>query len=146
MPVYLPAPQRDPRGPDGQGWNRLAILAQPRDQCALRPQTYAAWREAQDTRRAAYGHYGTCGRAGSCDGCPRRDLTTTLEAFTPRVLFRLDPAQTGLAFAVNHPDRGWSSWAQEWTWVDLLALEGWAFDGEHTDEHGRGFWLRKARP
>jgi len=51
MPIFLPAPAHQPTGPDGQGWNRLTVAAPaPSAQCALRPRTYAALAESQDTR------------------------------------------------------------------------------------------------
>lgn len=70
---------------------------------------------------------------------------TILHAFTPRVLFRLHPGDLAHAYAVSRPEAGWSSWAEGWTWADLLILQGWCFDGEHHDVHGDGFWMAATR-
>ena len=65
----------DPRGPDGQGWNRIAIInLEPTDRCALRPKTRQA---AIDTARgmARFGvitAYSDCEfpQCDDCDNCP----------------------------------------------------------------------------
>ncbi|MFF3665434.1 hypothetical protein [Microtetraspora malaysiensis] len=72
MPIYLPAPAHDSRGPDGDGWNRLSLNAGPvyPGQCALAPTSYATLWESQDTRRARWGGFGPCVRCGDCTSCP----------------------------------------------------------------------------
>lgn len=67
--------QVDPRGPDGQGRNRLAIWSlSPTTRCELRPKTKAA---ALDTLRgmAKLGNptaYEPCTYEGECTSCPRK--------------------------------------------------------------------------
>jgi len=71
--VRLPD-EHDPRGPDGKGWNRIAIFGLgPYDRCTLRPKTRQA---ALDTLRgmARYGSitsYEECSNGKSpCHTCP----------------------------------------------------------------------------
>ncbi|GHE32147.1 hypothetical protein GCM10017673_38690 [Streptosporangium violaceochromogenes] len=154
MPIYLRAPEPEPGGPDGRGWNRLTLNAHmgaPRGRCALRPRSYAALFESQDTRRARWGGgFADCTGGGRCGSCPVfEDLEAgkPLRAFTDRVLVRVGP-RDGLPYLMNHPDRGWDSSARRWSWEDLARICGWELDGRQVDEHGEAFWLRstKARP
>lgn len=56
---------RAPAGPDGQGWNRLAINTfSPTPRCALRPQTRQA---ALDVARGM-AHFGVVTAYAACDG------------------------------------------------------------------------------
>jgi hypothetical protein len=158
MPIYLPAPAHDRRGPDGQGWNRLSLNAGPvhAGQCALRPRSYATLRESWDTRRAQWGGFGPCGRAGygrevpDCRTCPvlageRREL----HSFEPDVLVRVlirDGQTIGEPHVMNRPGNGWESTSQVWTWQELARLEGWRLGRRHVDEHGEGFWLHAEWP
>jgi hypothetical protein len=155
MPIFLPAPQRPACGPDGQGWNRLILHDLAGDECALRPRTYATLVESQDTRRARYGGFGPCVRrnsrfatldAGTCDGCPVLAAPTReLRAFTDRILVRIHP-HDGWLYLMNHPDRGWASFAYRWTWEEVARVPGWTLGDRHVDEHSDGFWLIRARP
>ncbi|ABM96887.1 hypothetical protein [Methylibium petroleiphilum] len=67
--------QFDPRGPDGQGRNRLGLWSlSPTTRCELRPMTKPA---ALDTLRgmAKLGNptaYGMCTYEGECTNCPRK--------------------------------------------------------------------------
>jgi hypothetical protein len=154
MPIYLPAPAHNPRGLDGKGHNRLEVWSLAGDECALQPWSYetfveqgGTW-EQRDTRRARYGGFGPCTRAGACDGCPIRatqnDTPVQLRAFTPRVLVRIDP-RDGSPWLMNHPEKGWASFAYRWTWPALARLAGWTVGDRHSDEHGHGFWLTRAK-
>jgi hypothetical protein len=146
MPLYLPAPAADPRGSDGRGWNRLAILSIAGDECALRPRTYAALVESQDTRRARYGGFGPCSRQGACDGCPVLAAPARqLRAFTDQILVRIHP-HDGWLYLMNHPDRDWASFAYRWTWDQVARVSGWTIGDRHVDEHSHGFWLMRADP
>lgn len=141
--MYLAPPPHSPRGPDGQGHNRMEIQSIAGAECALRPLTFQAMRETwRSTRLATYGNYGACSRKGACAGCPTADRRREMQAFEPRVLFRFDPRDDKIAWSMNHPGRGWSSHGLIWKWEDLAILEGWEFDGEHTDAAGRGFWMK----
>lgn len=148
MPIYLPAPEHRPSGPDGQGWNRLTVAAPaPQAQCALHPRTYAALVESQDTRRARWGGFGPCTRGGDCDSCPiMKAAPRRLTAFTPDVLVRILPREGGDELHVmNRPEEGWDSLSFPWTWVQIARLKGWRVGRHHRDEHGEGFWLHALR-
>jgi hypothetical protein len=147
MPIYLPAPTRDVRGPDGGGWNRLSLNAGPvyPGQCALQPTSYATLWESHDTRRARWGGFGGCVRGGACAGCP--SLTPAeprrLLSFTPDVLVRI-LVRSGAAdqpHVMNRPEDGWASRSERWTWPELAHLTGWRLGRQHVDEHSDGFWL-----
>lgn len=146
MPIFLRAPAHNPAGPDGQGWNRLSIWSPAGDECALRPHSYAALIESQDTRHARYGGFGACIRQGQCDGCPIRTRPVReLHAFTDRVLARISPSD-GHPWLMNHPDKGWASFGYRWTWEDVARVPGWTIGDRHVDQHGDGFWLVRAEP
>ncbi|GGS84934.1 hypothetical protein GCM10010156_49440 [Planobispora rosea] len=148
MPIYLPAPAHDPRGPDGQGWNRMSISwgAVFRAQCALRPLYATKLFESHDTRRAAWGGFGPCLRDGDCTTCPVIRPRRRLESFTERVLVRvLERDGRSEYHVMNRPEQGWASRSMTWRLDDLAVVDGWTWDGLHYDEHGRGFWLRATR-
>lgn len=147
MPIYLPAPAHRNGGPDGKGWNRLAVNAMGAlidDQCALRPRDYSHLRESQDTRRARYGGYGPCTSAGNCIECPiLQAAPKRLDSLDDRVLVRIHPVD-GRPCLMNRPEDGWASLALRWTWQDLARLDGWEVGRRYHDEHGDGFWLERA--
>lgn len=68
-----PSWEHNPKGPDGQGWNRLAIIAlEPSPRCSMRPRSRQA---ALDTLRgmARFGvitAYDECTGQGRCATCP----------------------------------------------------------------------------
>ena len=145
MPIYLPAPAHRNGGPDGQGWNRIALGSLASDECALRPRTPAALMESWNTFRARYGGFGPCMQSGRCDSClfmAALSTPTHLESLDDRVLFRVHP-QLG-PMAMNRPEDGWASLGMRWSWDDLARLSGWEFDGFHRDDDSDGFWLRRA--
>lgn len=150
MPILLEAPAAPRGGPDGKGWNRLNSGAHFTDrpaQCALQPTTFQHYVESLDTYRARWGGFGRCVQpdgADPCDGCPVLTRTTRLDAFTDRVLVRLNPARPQWAYLMNRPEDGWSSTAQRWTWTDLTHLDGWRMGQTCHDGHGHGFWLCRA--
>ncbi|MEX3101210.1 MULTISPECIES: hypothetical protein [unclassified Streptomyces] len=146
MPIYLPAPAHRPGGPDGQGWNRIALGSLAGDQCALRPRDYSHFRESQDTRRARYGGYGPCIADGKCDTCPiLRSAPHTLTAFDDRILVRIHPVD-GRPYLMNRPEDGWASLAKRWAWQDLARLDGWEIGRRYEDEHGQYFWIERVPP
>lgn len=146
MPIHLAAPTPALGGPDGRGWTRLSIGSMGAlvdDECALRPRDYSHFVEAQDTRRARYGGYGSCVNDGKCQTCPIfQAAPTQLRALDDRVLVRIGPDRR--PYLMNRPEDGWASLARRWTWEELNRLEGWAFGPRHQDEHGTGFWLERA--
>ncbi|QSI49976.1 hypothetical protein [Thermobispora bispora] len=145
MPIFLAAPAHRPTGPDGQGWNRLTAGIDPSAQCALRPRSYAALVEGQDTRRARWGGYGPCIRGGDCDGCPIASAAPRqLISFTPDVLVRILPrGDRDELHVMNRPDRGWDSGSVVWSWEQLARVVGWRVGRPHRDEHSDGFWLHQ---
>jgi hypothetical protein len=150
MPIYLPASQRDPRGPDGKGWNRMSFYPVGGDECALRPTDAATLMESWNTVRARYGSFGACvTEGGDCDSCPIFARLTdaanrpTMKAFGDRVLFRIHP-ERGFPVAMNRPEDGFGSSGYTWSWGDLAMLTGWDWDGFHRDEYGEGFWVKRA--
>lgn len=148
MPIYLPAPECDPRGPDGKGWNRLSMTGGSRmcnDQCALQPRSYATLVESQDTRRARYGGFGGCGMSGNCQTCPVYHAPPIpLDRHAEgRVLIRIED---GHPREYVSPDHGLDSHSWPWTWQRLGRLEGWVIGPPFHDEWSTGFWLVSALP
>jgi len=144
MPIYLKAPERQPRGPDGRGWNRLSLHVFANDQCAWRPRSYPALVDAQDTRRARHGPYGWCIRDGQCDTCPIFNAEPRpLAAFTDRLLVRIHP-HDGYLWIMNRPDDGWGEFGVRWTWEEVLQVRGWTVGDRYQDEHSDGFWLERS--
>lgn len=164
MPIYLDPPAPMSGGPDGKGWNRIAIgqwTAYPR--CVLRPLTPMAFLESLTRRPAAHwsSFYDICinaprydqpGHRPDCSICPITTTKTRLSSFEPRILVRYLPDartlahQSPHAHLMNRPDDPASS-SQVWTWAALLALDGWVLAGRHVhDGYSAGFWIRAIRP
>lgn len=156
MPIMLEPPHVDPRGPDGQGWNRLTIAhyGRPGAQCALRPRSYESLLYAHNTPLASWGGYGPCTQQQKgCTHCPRLAALQKgerLEAFGPAVLVRLRDrtvgdglfAQTYLEpWLMNKPQDGWASWGMTWPWEKIARLRGWDVGPRYRDDDGDGFWL-----
>jgi hypothetical protein len=149
MPIHLEAPKGHAHGPDGKGWNRLSMgghMGAPLAQCALRPTSYAALRESQDTRQARWGGFGACVSDGQCDTCPVfQTAPKELRALDDRVLVRIHP-HDGRLYLMNRPEDGWASGALRWTWAEVARLNGWEIGRRHHDEHSDGFWLERSDP
>jgi hypothetical protein len=144
MPIYLPAPSHRNGGPDGQGWNRIALGSLAGDQCALRPRDYSHLLESQDTRRAGYGGYGPCIADGKCETCPIfQAAPLDLQSLDNRILVRVHP-HDGRLYLMNRPEDRWASLGLRWTWQDLARLNGWEIGRRYRDEHSDGFWLERA--
>lgn len=143
MPIFLDPPQHNPRGPDGKGWNRIAITCDPQPQCALRPRTEATFWESQDTVRAQYGNFLSCINGGRCNGCPKMELDNKFPWFGPKILIRI--AKDGTAWAMNRPDDGWGEYGCPISWEDLSRIDGVTFE-RYRDAHGRGVMVTKAAP
>ncbi|MBF6333486.1 hypothetical protein [Nocardia transvalensis] len=171
MPIYLPAPQPPPGGPDGEGWNRISLGAHygtPSPECALRPRSYPAlYNMRRGTIFSQFGYHGNCIRPpkdakwadpkrGSyqrpdCRTCPVfTALPVELDADDDRVLVRLERRIHGeglwafgteTPYVVENPARGWDSPKQRWEWDALARLTGWRIGRAYYDEHSAGFWL-----
>lgn len=160
MPIYLREPEAAPGGPDGKGWNRLSLGAHfgtGGGQCALRPRSWGALVEAQDTRRARWGGHGPCIRRGQCDGCPVLEALNTrctvVPVNAPQVLVRIEPVfPPGLVLTGPAGYRLWVTTGPDdrdyrnrrpWTWDDVVRVPGWDLGSMYFDEHGDGFWLKR---
>jgi hypothetical protein len=161
MPIYLPAPSHDPKGPDGKGWNRLSLNAHMGSfgaQCALLPKFYSNLVESLDTRRAHWGGYGHCIRRGECEGCPvwtADDAEETVPFTAPRVLVRIDTEIIGEMFTAAPLSRLWMTDQpdspdfrkpeHEWDFARIRRLLGcgWELGRPYRDQHGEGFWLHR---
>lgn len=162
MPLYLPAPESAPRGPDGQGWNRITLGAHYGSagaQCAVRPRTYPTLHETlRTTELATFGYHGRCVRDTSprrpdCRTCPVLTAApTTLDSPASQVLVRLDRHTSGsgwgtqtydIPYVVADPGAGWESERTRWSWDALARLTGWRPGREHHDHHSLGFWLER---
>jgi hypothetical protein len=146
MPIHLTAPAHNPKGPDGQGWNRMEVGSLAGDQCALRPRNYATLWESQDTRRARYGGFGPCVNGGDCTNCPiLKTPPKHLDAFDDQILVRIHP-HDGHIYLMNRPEDGWASLGLRWTWAEIARLDGWRIGRRHNDEHSEGFWIHRGTP
>lgn len=142
-PIFIPAPPRYPKGPDGQGWNRLRVESIWGDECGLKPRSPAKLWETRN-RPPAYGGYGPCPVGGACGTCPvlnapRRQLL----ARTGRVLVRIDPDDWGVLrlaeAASSEPDHP----GEVWSWTQLARLDGWEPGCHGRDDEGEWFWLQQ---
>lgn len=149
MPIYLPAPAHRPGGPDGQGWNRLAIGGLTGAECALKPLSGPKLYESWNTRLAHYGGFGPCGNKGQCTACPVLERLTSepleLTHHKPdeRVLFVERPQ--GDLWAPLDPAKP-DSYGYFYELGELARLKAWQFDGFYHGEHGTGFWLKRSVP
>jgi hypothetical protein len=139
--VFIPAPPRYPRGPDGKGWNRLRIESIWGDECALKPRSPAMLWETRN-RPAGYGGYGPCPVRGACSTCPvANSPVRPMLARTDRVLVRIDPADWGVlrlaAAAGSEPEHP----GEAWTWTQLARLSDWEPGRQGRDADGEWFWL-----
>lgn len=143
--IRLLPPEYDPRGPDGQGRNRLRIEFHDLSvQCALRPTSYATLVESQDSRRARWGGYRSCSGRPSCQGCPALRGEEQLDAFGDRVCVRIEETPTGeQPWVMNRPDRGWGEQGTPVSWDVLAKITNFRPAGQFRDKHGAGFWLER---
>lgn len=132
----------DPRGPDGQGWNRLSIInLEPHDRCMLRPKTRPA---ALDTARGMARHgsvfsYEDCiGR--SCEECKVGNAER--EQWKPEWLLIEDDGRGGVwlhadlekdSFGYYYP-----SWEALFRAVDVPALT------RKIDQHWGAYYVARA--
>lgn len=140
--LRLNPPPHRPSGPDGQGWNRLAVLVpDPQPQCALRPRTYAALVEQdRGTRFATYGHYGRCS-GGTCETCPMRRQAGAPEPLGNEVLVRLD--DQGRPWLMNRPNQGWGEQGFPTSFEALAHMPHFRPGRRYQDAHGEGFFMEK---
>ena len=143
MPVFLKAPDRNSRGPDGHGWNRLRIdTLQGADQCAIIPNDYASLKyESCNTLLAKWGNCGKCFNNGSCTGC--KMLTPThFDCCADRLLVRID--NQNRPWIMNRIEKGWGEFGIPKSWSFFARLEGWSIGDRYRDTHSQGFWIIKA--
>lgn len=71
MPTFLEQPPYNPKGPDGQGWNRLSLNAHGGlwNECGLMPTNHPTLFEAM-TGRQRWGGFDPCTGRGACGKCP----------------------------------------------------------------------------
>jgi hypothetical protein len=126
----------NPRGPDGQGWNRLAIHPlRPTVRCILRPTTRQA---ALDTARgmARLGvitAYGECTSNLQCSACSRG--SNEREKWQPGWLIRED--SQGRVWLLGNRERGWASFGYCYPhWEAIISSVDVPMLKRHTDEHG----------
>ena len=142
MPIFLPAPEHNPSGPDGNGWNRIAVHGMCLDECALKPNTVAAFFEAQDTRKARYGSFGPCTKHGNCSECDVFKQRRNWRWFGDEILVRVDGS--GAPWVMNRPDNGWEEYGEPTKWKYLLQLDGVVFE-RWRDEFGTGVMMRRVK-
>lgn len=140
--IYLKAPRHKANGPDGQGWNRMAITFEPQDQCALRPSTKEAFLESlRGSSFATYGHYGACIKRGQCEACPLfRKAPLEMSAFDSRVMVRID--ETGAPHLMNKPSQGWASRSINTTWERISRTKLFSAPVIGRDEHSEFIWIQ----
>ena len=163
MPVFLEAPSY-PRGPDGQGWNRLNLSAHfdIRHQCGLRPTTYATLFDSM-TGRQGWGGYLRCPERGPghCPTCPIQRAHLDREgvdwpARTPLLLVRVRPLPPTPGALFADPAAGRSTLhLQSWRGKEVDVDADWQsvrntphlrLGRAYFDDEGQAFWLVRHSP
>lgn len=132
---------RDPGGPDGSGWNRLAIHPmEPMERCALRPRSRQA---ALDTLRgmAHFGNvcaYSPCSQsAADCRNCPT--ATHEREEWQASWLIRED--SSGNPWLLANADLGFSAFGYRYrSWRALMHAVNVPTLRRQLDKHG-AYWI-----
>ncbi|MFG3429687.1 hypothetical protein [Streptomyces californicus] len=164
MTLFLPSPGYGPRGPDGQGWNRLSLSAhfEDRNQCGLQPTNYPTLFESM-TGRQRWGGFDRCSAPapGRCGTCPvqhahLREHGIDWPAATPLLLVRVRPLPPTPGALFSDPAAGRST-LEPCTWLGAAAgiSADWA-TLRHTpgvrlgrsfrDSEGEAFWLVRNNP
>lgn len=65
----------------------------------------------------------------------------SVDAFTGRVMVRFD--RNGLPMMVNHPEKGWASYAWVVKWLDLFSIQGWQIGPLEQDRYSTFVWLTR---
>lgn len=113
----------DPRGPDGQGWNRLSIIGLGSfERCTLRPATRQG---ALDTLRgmARFGNplaYKPCTSSGPCSGCTV--ATKEREPWSNGWHIREDPNGGGV-WLLGDVEKGFAGFGYHYRGWDKLLSE-----------------------
>lgn len=121
MPIYLPAPEPNPRGPDGLGWNRKQS---PTSGLLVLHDIHLAGAAPRLRRR----------QGGWC-ACGKRLVGTG---------FATEAHDT--PYVMEDPDRGWDSPHQQWEWEELARLKDWRVGRAFHDQCSRGVWLERMPP
>ncbi len=113
-------------------------------QCRILPTSYETLYESL-TGRHRWGGFVECNTGGDCGACERAKRGRfELQSFADRVLVRID--RDGKLWLMNHPDRGWGSFAIPTMWGELSRIVGWSLGPRFSDAESEGFWLlRDAR-
>lgn len=136
MPIFLEAPTQDPRGPDGQGRNRLRVDSlDPTPRCALRPRSFPTLRESQNTMLAQWnGQFGRCISQGMCESCGHASYRFRLPEGLEHLVIRLH--EDGSLHYSSEQDAGWAANLTPIDWDDLATLEdGWVISRASRDQH-----------
>lgn len=147
---YDPAEDEySPRGPDGQGRNRLRVDAlSPSARCMAQPTSFqAAWEVFHRPAhvRASWGFFRPCTHE-RCATCP-----VAARARGPRRRLMSDASviredEQGRVWLLSRRDGGWAEFGLPYdSWADLLldwelVVERWS-----SDEHGRYYTVSKAQ-
>ncbi|MGW2612915.1 hypothetical protein ACWC4A_53015 [Streptomyces mirabilis] len=165
MPTFLEQPSYGPRGPDGQGWNRLSLNAHfdARHQCGWQPTHFATLFEAT-TGHQRWGDFDRCfvSHPGSCTTCPVQVRRLAYQggidwpAGMPLLLARVRPLPPTPGAFFADPASGRSSlelsaWrggppVLEAGWVEVLNTRGRRMSWCWQDEQGEAFWLVRNHP
>lgn len=157
MPIYLVLDDNyNPSGPDGKGRNRLRIdTISPMPRCALRPKTYDALRECQDTQRVKPDTcYDLCTNQGDCQNCPlfKGEYQPKMpEFFGDEIYVREYPLNSsrdwaGQPMAMNKMKDGWGDYAKwGFTWADVMHWPGCYPAKFGRDEHSRWVLIKRLR-
>ena len=144
MSIYLQAPQHDPNGVDGDGWNRMSvngITSMMGDECALIPTSIETFLEAwRGTMFARYGNYGPCRNKGRCKDCQVFKAEEEWVWFGDELCIRV--GDDDVPWVMNRPDKGWSEYGEPTTWERLLRIPSVSAK-RFSDDYGRGVILKK---
>ena len=137
--ITLPDP-RTPRGPDGQGWNRLSINPMgPIDRCALKPQSRQA---ALDTARgmAQFGNkiaYGRCEGDRDCTSCAHANRER--DDWNPAWLIRED--EKGHVWLLGNQENGWAAFGYCYASWEVLMNKTWLPKLERRQDATGFYWV-----
>lgn len=144
MSIFLAVPTHNPKGPDGQGWNRMALGNLAGDQCVFRPKTLSKFLyESLHTIRGSYGNHNSCINQGKCQNC-KIFKNVDSEEFPwagEKILIRVEQFD-GDPFVMNKIKCGWGEYCMPTTWERLIRLKSVIFT-RFKDEHSVGVLIEK---
>ena len=164
MPIFLEQPRHDPKGPDGQGWNRLSLNMHGGlwNECGLMPTSHPTLFEAMTGRQRWGNGFGPCTRRGACGECPVQQRRLAHEGGVdwpegvPLLLARVRPwpVPKGTLFGgltAGRSNLELSAWnaglpVLETDWMELLNTRGQRISWWWTDQEGEEFWIVRENP